>query len=108
MIIPPPKTIKIAVDKHGNVSGSLSPDIAQMSEYFLWELDIAHKKLKLIVSDGHSNGQRPMKAWETGIRSKSRRIGLKGIFKNLGIDAKEVKGKVYDVKVRGKTLEVQF
>jgi hypothetical protein len=89
-------------------SGRLSPDLAKLADSFAWEVDVEKKKLKL---NGYGAKDSPdrLRVWGCNARSRSGWIGLNHILKKkLGLDPEELRGSVYEVKVDGKRLEIQF
>jgi|SRR5580698_7843932 hypothetical protein len=97
----------------GEGTGRLSPDLAAMGKAFRWNVDRKSKVLKLTpvdekeASEADAFGTTVLVAWGTP-RSKSKSIALRSVLKALNIEPEKVSGKVYDVRIRGKTLEVQL
>lgn len=88
----------------------VSPDLAKiLGSQFVWDID--RRKRRLVLRSLARNGSqagRVASAWPVGPRARSRLIALRSAISQLGLDYNKLMGKVFDVKVRGKTLEVQF
>lgn len=95
-----------------NGTGRLSPDLSQLGNTFLWTIDRKKKVLKLQlvpnVMKACGEGLETLRAWKAGVRAQSKMIALRSVLSAMGLDADKLRGQVYDVKVRGKTMEVQF
>ena len=87
--------------------GRLSPDLVGVSGSYVWKLDRERKKL---ILDGRRTikGDR-LKVWAARRdKSKSGMISLVSVIRGLGMTPEEMEGKLLDVTVEGKKLEVQF
>lgn len=91
-----------------NGAGRLSPDLAVMGDKFSWIVDRKKKKLSLLPLAKAEGDGCTLQAWKCGIRAQSKMIALRSVLSALGLDAAKLRGQVYDVKVRGRILEVQF
>jgi hypothetical protein len=98
-----PRTLQI----QANGAARLSPDLSMLGNAFVWDANRKKKRLMLVPAvKEHSPGT--LKAWKAGVRATSKMIAMRSVLAALGLDAEELRGRVYDVRVRGKTLEVQF
>lgn len=92
----------LAIQK--NCVGRLSPDLAELSTKFQWEI----RKNGLLVLDGNPGYGRELRTWKVNGKGKSAMISLKAVVEKLGINAKTITGKTYPVRVWGKKLFVKF
>lgn len=88
----------------------LSPDLAELlGNQYKWDIDREKKTLKIIILQrGNGHVGRVAKVWSGNEKARSKLIALRSAIMQMGLDYDALMGKVYDVKVRGKTLEVQF
>jgi hypothetical protein len=91
-----------------NGTGRLSPDVAAFGDKFSWIVDRRKKKLSLLPLLSNQGDGSTLRAWKAGVRAQSKMIALRSVLSALGLDAVKLRGRVYDVKVKGKSLEVQF
>ncbi len=88
-------------------AGRLSPDLAEIAEDYFPILDRENKKLILDGTKKEKDGR--LQAYRSDKhRAKSRYVSLISQLRNMGLNPDELDGKVYDVKVDGKKLEIQF
>ena len=110
-IIVPEKTIKI----QAKGLARLSPDLAALvdNKYCgglhgrVLSMRV-YKKRKRVTLDATPGNGVLLGMWMVGARATSGMIFAKTILRELGINAKDVVGKVYKVRVRGKKIFVQF
>ena len=90
----------------------VSPDLAALlGNQFVWNIDRKNKRLilKSLVNKSAASYGRVSKVWSCRPpAARSKLIALRSAIGQLGLDYGKLLGTVYDVKVRGKTLEVQF
>jgi hypothetical protein len=88
----------------------VSPDLAALlGNQFVWNIDRKNKRLVMKSLANRGSVGRVSKVWSCRPpASRSKLIALRSAIAQLGLDYGKLVGMVYDVKVRGKTLEVQF
>jgi len=87
--------------------GRLSPDLAGIAKNYV---PVEDKETKKLILDGNKSakGQR-LRVYHSGKgRSKSGYVSLISALRNMGLNPEELRDQIYDVKVDGKRLEIQF
>lgn len=88
-------------------AGRLSPDLSEIAEDFVPIPDRENKKL---ILDGRKSveGERLRAYSSQKHHSRSKMISLVSALKDIGLDAYALRNNIYEVKVDGKKLEIQF
>ena len=87
----------------------VSPDLAKiLGSQFVWDIDRKKKRLHLRSLTANGSKGRTSNVWAVGPRARSKLVALRSAISQLGLDYDSLMGQVFDVKVRGKNLEVQF